>query len=364
LAVAACTVALGWSDLPTQALTIQVTDIGGFQAGSVAYKAFRTAASLWEDAFRDDVTVRINVGFSSQLASNVVSSTSEAMGAYTYAAVRNALAGDVTSATDASAVAHLQPGPALKMVTVNASGAVAFDNDGSLNNTYLKLSLPNARALHLAADTGGVDSVMDFNSNLGFDYDRTNGLSGYDFIGVAMHEIATVLGFFSGVDMVDLYRSLRASTNNAVVATTLDLFRFSSKSLGFGPGVIDLADGDASYFSVDSGAINISYFSTGKVYGDGYQAGHWKIDSGGIMVPAAGRGEEIDVAAKDFTALDAIGWDIRPKDLKVTVPEPGTIATFAAAIVVLFRTLRRDAGPAARAIRPARARRRGAASPP
>jgi len=53
-----------------------------------------------------------------------------------------------------------------------------------------------------------------------------------------VHELATVLAFSSGVDMVDFYRSFRMNTNNMRIATTPDLFRYSRTSLGYGAGVM------------------------------------------------------------------------------------------------------------------------------
>ena len=52
-------------------------------------------------------------------------------------------------------------------------------------------------------------------------------------------------------------------------------------------------------------------YSTGTIFGDGYQASHWKDDLGiGIMDPtAAPPGEIMIVTDLDIMAWDVIGWD-------------------------------------------------------
>lgn len=74
---------------PARALTIQFIDRGGFAPSTPAYTALRAAAALWENAFSDHVTVRISVGTSSTLASNILANTSSAMASTTTAATES-----------------------------------------------------------------------------------------------------------------------------------------------------------------------------------------------------------------------------------------------------------------------------------
>jgi hypothetical protein len=157
---------------------------------------------------------------------------------------------------------------------------------------------------------------IQFNSNPGISWDFTpaDGItSGYDFVGVATHELGHVLGFDSFVDNCDAatpgsYSSL------AITPTTMDLFRFSTQSLANPSGgiiPIDLTTNTADkYFSLDRGT-KIASFSTGVVFGDGRQASHWKDNLGlGIMDPTVGYGELLNVSQLDRRMFDVIGYDL------------------------------------------------------
>ena len=107
----------------------------------------------------------------------------------------------------------------------------------------------------------------------------------------------------------------------------MDLFRFSTRSIAGGAGVIDwTADNTTKYFSVDGGITQgsaTSIFANGSTFGDGRQASHWKDNLGaGIMDPTAGFGELLNITSNDIRALDVIGYDL------VAVPEPATCALF------------------------------------
>ena len=295
---------------PTQALTIQLVDGGGAAVGTDAYNGFLAASQLWTAVLKDDVTIRLTVGFNSSLGSNVLGQSSTSNASFSYDAVRNALVNDKLSAADASAVANLQSTSSLKLLTTNATGGVIYDANGSANNMSVAMTTANAKALRLLTDNGSADASILFNSSFSFDFNRTDGIQGFDFIGIAAHEIGHALGFISGVDFVDYYAHLGMSTDGYIYVEPLDLLRYSAKSLSYGAGVIDLAAGDASYFSVDGGTTDLANFSTGSYLGDGWQASHWKLGTGGVMDPAVGSGQMINPTSLDYQAMDAIGWDL------------------------------------------------------
>ncbi|MCE9530384.1 MAG: NF038122 family metalloprotease, partial [Planctomycetes bacterium] len=156
-----------------------------------------------------------------------------------------------------------------------------------------------------------------------YDFDRSNGInaSQVDFVGVAAHEIGHLLGFYSGVDNLDFNAMAPGKNDNEFLAVTaLDLFRFSSRSIGAGSGigVIDwTADSTPKYISVDGGLTLLAALSTGENFGDGYQASHWKNNLGlGIMDPTISSGEFVSILPNDLVAFDMIGYDLTP------TPEP------------------------------------------
>jgi hypothetical protein len=102
--------------------------------------------------------------------------------------------------------------------------------------------------------------------------------------------------------------------------TTLDLFKFSSRSTGSGGGngVIDwTADSVDKSFSVDGGTTLIAPFSNGTTF----EESHWKNNLGlGLMDPTAVAGELLAFSSNDLRAMDVIGFNL------VAVPEPATYA--------------------------------------
>ena len=130
--------------------------------------------------------------------------------------------------------------------------------------------------------------------------------------------------------------------NQLKFVTPLDLFRYSSRSIGSGGGVgVNdwTADNTPKYFSVDGGTTAVASFSNGATFGDGFEAHHWKDNLGiGIMDPTAGSGEMLTITNTDLRAFDTIGYDLTP------VPEPTTCTLLAFAAVAGVTTFRRRAG--------------------
>jgi hypothetical protein len=142
-------------------------------------------------------------------------------------------------------------------------------------------------------------------------------------MGVVAHEVGHLLGFVSGVDVLDGNSppvNGPFNDNQFTFLSTLDLYRYSALS---GPGVIDWsADNRTKSFSIDGGTTSLTTFSTGSNFGDGRQASHWRDGLGiGIMDPTAAPGEQLQISALDLRAMDVIGWNLTSE-----VPEPGTIS--------------------------------------
>ena len=301
---------------------------------------FNTAADLWRAAFVDPITINLTIDFQA-LGAGTLGSTSSATVASSYSSTRTGLIADMKSATDNTATANLPNVAARTFFTDTRANVKFLDNDGSANNSILDIPRANAKAIGLlAAADPTSDGSITFSSNFSFNFNRTPSFAEYDFVGVAAHEIGHLMGFVSGVDTVDKFSGAgpNAATdlNGATagigtldpfrVFSVLDMYRYSAQAVAQGFGVLDLADGDGPFFSVDGGVTNLGTFATGSFNGDGRQASHWKDDLAlGIMDPTFANGEVAFITALDLKAFDAIGYD--------PVPEPGVAAMLVVGLV-------------------------------
>lgn len=303
---------------------------------------FQQAGALWSSVFNDPITLNIRIN-AAALPTGQIGSTSNFFDPYSYDAVRNAMLADRTSGRDFSSTASLQTGSNVSMLinrtANNPNGVVSatpyFDTGaggpgqaGPENNNTIRLTTSNAKALGLmAGNDTGLNAIITMTTLQAYDFVRSNGINAaqVDFVGVAAHEIGHALGFMSGIDNLDGNGAAPGLNDNQLrFVTPLDLFRFSTRSIGTGGGlgVIDwTADNFTKYFSVDGGATVIAPFSTGANFGDGLQASHWKnaqVPVTGIMDPSAAVGELLVITSNDISAFDVIGYNL------TAVPEPST----------------------------------------
>lgn len=306
--------------------------------------ALNTAGDLWSSIFTDDVNLDIRFQFSTEI--NGAAST---LLDFSYEQVRNALILDQASNADFIAVNALQSTPSLEFLinftsdNPNGFGSPTpyLDNNGSSNNNTIRMTASNAKAIGLnRADAmdetiflGGDlsrDAVVLLNpfglSGIPWDFDRSDGISEgtVDFTGIVAHELGHVLGFSSGVDILDRNSSFLAE-DQLLWLNTLDLFRFSEDSIAFGEGVIDwTANTTDKFFSIDGGANKIASFSTGLFNGNGGFPGHWQSLGTGIMddflTPFIG--QEAQISSNDILAIDVIGWNIVDS---TPIPEPTSV---------------------------------------
>ena len=332
--------AVAFGPLVGWALTFNFIPSAATSAQAIA--GFTAAGNRWSSLFNDNMVVNINIDFS-LLGAGILGSTGSTMAFATYTDYKNALTLDQTSADDASAVAHLQAGPGVNMLlnrtsnSPNGAGSATpfVDNDGDANNTMIRGTRANFKALGLVNPLAGAsDASIRFSTAFTFDFDPSNGITAgaFDFVGVATHEIGHALGFISGVDILDGNSSSSFFPDNAFTfVSPLDLFRFSTLSTSSGNLIDWTADTRAKYFSVDGGVTNLGGFSTGRVQGDGQQASHWKDSLGlGIMDPTAARGELLAVTSLDAKAFDVIGYNLVAES---PIPEPSTYGLLGAIVL-------------------------------
>ncbi len=372
--------------VPAQALKIELRNLNNVTPGTDSYKGFTAAARFWEKVLVNNVTVKLNVGFS-QLAPNVLGSTGSTTNGVFLQPFVNQLEATGTSKLDAIASAHNQSfkpsidGPGLGAYDALISGPKAngsgvqtagglvtvLDNDGSRNNDSLSVNTSILKAIGVAPTYTGAnaaimaDGSVQFSNQFAFDFDPTNGITAgsFDFVAIAIHEIGHALGFRSGVDVYDANTNFTGNLNGFTFMTQLDLFRYSAASAAL--GVNDWQIGGTPYFSIDGGvtAYRSGLFSTGTSFGDGRQASHWKDAPAGavqlgIMDPTIARQQQGIITSLDLAAFDAIGWNIaydvvRNPGFSFTtlnptfgaVPEPNSWALLIAGFGLTGATLRR-----------------------
>lgn len=304
---------------------------------------FQQAGALWSSVFNDPITMNVRIN-AAALPTGQIGSTSNFFDPYTYTSVRTAMLNDRTSGRDQTSTSNLQAGPNISMyinrTANNPNGVVSatpyFDTGaggpgqaGPENNNTIRITSANAKALGLIpGNSAGMDATITMTTLQGYDFDRSNGInaSQVDFVGVAAHELGHALGFMSGVDVLDGNGNAPGLNDNQLrFVTPLDLFRYSSRSIGVGGGlgVIDwTADSTVKFFSVDGGATPLALFSNGANFGgEGTEASHWKNNQNpiiGIMDPSVAVGELLVISDNDLSAFDVIGYNL------TAVPEPST----------------------------------------
>ncbi|MBV9523176.1 MAG: NF038122 family metalloprotease [Alphaproteobacteria bacterium] len=315
---------------PAQALVIDPifdASITSLSNASAVESAFNAVAADYASAFNNPVTVYIGVSWGSvggySLPSNALGASLDPLyGYYSYNQVRNAL-------TNAS-----RGNPSDTALAIAAANLPAFAPSGTS-----RYAIPSAEAKALGLISGSTLQYdgyigMSGSSTANYDYNPADGITPgtYDFEAVAAHEIAEVLGRITGLN-----------GNQSAYRTPFDLYRYSAaRKLGFSYNA-------SAYFSIDGGRTDLGDFNNAAAGGD---RSDWLTlaTSSDAQDAFIAPGQSLYLSAADLTALDALGWGgsnlgdtgwASPTMVAfnlvdpIGVPEPGTLAALAAALLGL-----------------------------
>ena len=275
--------------------------------GAAAQAAFNFAKAEFEAKYSDPVTVNINVRFG--VTGLGASSTAlQFVVPDTYAKVRSDLAADQAAHPSTPGATSVAPGGSVNTAVDPTSG-------GHFLYTFAQAKALGARG----AFDPAVDGTITFSNAQPFTFGTTaaaRGTGGFDFVGVAEHEIAEVMGKINGLDADFCGGSCPHSW------LVFDLFRFT------GAGTRGLTAGAGKYYSFDNGTTNLHGFNANP----GGDSGDWDAsDPTDPFNAFTGPNQAHSLNATDFTTLDVIGWDLISA-VTPPVPEPMSLALVLASL--------------------------------
>jgi len=267
---------------------------GTVPAGASA--AIAAVETYLETLFRDPVSLRISISFA-ELPPGVLGSTGTSYVGATYGTSRGGL---VTRRDSTDGL--------LPRLPTSSTVPVRYDGASDAVTAETRVFFTRAAFKSTVGAAAGNDASVRMSTTFPFDYDPSNGVVGFSFRDVLVHEVGHALGFGSGADFL---------VNDL---TVMDLFRFQTTD-----GTADLNPDTVTEFAarprlVDANtpddAHHLDLMSAEYRMSDGspYQASHLReqLPSLGLMDPALGPGVSRApnyFGARDLAIFDLIGWD-------------------------------------------------------
>ena len=261
-----------------------------------AQVALDRVEAYFEEQFADPIAIAINIEFGF-LPQGVLGATGAAYVHVPWSTSRNGLQDDMD---DTDVIQDFLPATSKLPVRYNGLTDVVVEE------SRVHWTLANFRAAvgAVAGDVG----TLHFNEDITWDDDPDDGVSGFSFIDVVIHEVGHVLGFGSGADfrVQDL--------------ESLDLFRFQRTDGGqdYNPDTYAefmlrprLVSKNTPNNDANSDIVIAEYRMSDGVP---YQASHFRNQQPpiGIMDPEMIQGQTLAprfMRTADKRMFDAIGWD-------------------------------------------------------
>ena len=293
---------------PINSFNIVYNTDGSVPSGAII--ALGDCEAYLENLFGDSITVSINVAFAN-LGSGILGQTSVyTAGSVGWSTSRDSLQNDMDS--DDVIQSWLPSGSTIP---------IRYDDDSSTVTDEGRVFWSKGNYKAVIGSISGVIGEVTLNTDYTWDYDPSNGVNGYSFNDVMLHETGHAMGFIS-------YAEEWLQGDNDIYG--LDIFRFKRDDGGNDYNPDSYAEFQTTPRLVDYNKDSVSDIIDGEYRmsdGNPYQASHFYYTSNALMAPAIGSGQTNYpdyMTTADLNMFDAIGWDysLTPNDPPVTPEQP------------------------------------------